>query len=161
MQVFIKFVDGKTITLDVEATELIHSIKSQIQGKTGLPRKEQRLVFAGNQLEDSKTLKDYNIQKKNTIALVSLGTSIFVIKMCWVSNVVFKQLQQVMRVKGSGKTVKQQLEKHKQQLEAKQSRISKLTEIVKACRVDFGAVAQGGRQVLRLGTEGCKKGHRG
>ena len=77
MQVFIKFVDGKTITLDVEASELIHSVKGQIMGKTGLPRKEQRLVFAGNQLEDSKTLRDYNIQKENTIALVGFGNFTF------------------------------------------------------------------------------------
>ena len=72
MQIFVRLVDGKTITLDVEATELIHSVKSQIQGKAGFPRKEQRLVFAGNQLEDDKTLAHYNIQKENTIDLVQL-----------------------------------------------------------------------------------------
>jgi large subunit ribosomal protein L40e len=70
MQIFVKTLTGKTITLDVQSFDLIEEVNQNIQNKEGLPVDMQRLIYAGNQLEHGRTLKDYNIPNNATLHLI-------------------------------------------------------------------------------------------
>lgn len=70
MQIFVKTLTGRTMSLDVEENTSVNEVKRMIESAEGVPHGDQRLIFEGKQLEDKQTLGDYNIQKESTLHLV-------------------------------------------------------------------------------------------
>lgn len=70
MQLFVKTLTGKTVSIEVEEGESIEDVKAKISEKEGIPAEQQRLIFGGQQLQDAKTLQDYDVGDDSTLHLV-------------------------------------------------------------------------------------------
>eukprot|EP00118_Oscarella_pearsei_P018506 m.189719 g.189719 ORF g.189719 m.189719 type:complete len:83 (+) comp39419_c0_seq26:2550-2798(+) len=82
MVIFVRTLTGRIITLEVDASDSIENVKAKIQGKEGTPSHQQQLIFAGEELEGSHTLKDFNIQNESIIHLRKKLTNCTIIYFC-------------------------------------------------------------------------------